>query len=76
MVKWYSLPSYMKKTGLSKKSILKMMEDGTLVHTTTDGGGKYLIKEEVSEEIIDLKAQLDKTNALLSKLCAHMGVKP
>lgn len=75
MVKWYSLPAYMKKTGLSKKSVLKMMDQGALVYTMTDGGGKYLIKEEVSEELIDLKKELDRINEMLLKLCNHMGVK-
>jgi excisionase family DNA binding protein len=75
MVKWHTLPQFMKKTGLSRKSIMKMIEEGELVYTMTDGEGRYLIKEEVNEELLELKKELDVTKGILLKLCAHMGVK-
>lgn len=70
--KWLSINEYAKETGLSRSAISKLIEEKELIATTTDGGGKVLIKVELSDdklhhEILALKAQV-------SRLCKHLGV--
>lgn len=71
--KWLSISEYSKETGLSRSAIAKLIEEKELIATTTDGGGKVLIKVELSDN--KLHEEIDFLKNQLEKLCKHLGVR-
>lgn len=74
-VKWLTIAQYSKMTGLSRESVKKMMDAGEIIWTTTDGGGKALIKHEENEEIASLKNDLSILTGKVEQLMKHLGVR-
>lgn len=74
MVKWMSIPEYTKKTGLSRNNILRMIDKGELIATTTDGGEQLRIKAESDPELDRLNDQINQANDMIRMLCDHLGV--
>ncbi len=75
MIKWVSIPEYTKKTGLSRGTILKMIESGELIATETDGGGQLRVQMMSDPELDRLNKQLEETHELVKMLCSHLGIK-
>ena len=75
MIKWMSIPEYSKKTGLGRGVIVKMIESGELIATTTEGGGQLRIKAESDPELDRLNEQVTEMNNRLEMLCNHLGLK-
>lgn len=75
MIKWMSIPEYTKQTGLSRGTILKMIESGDLTAATTEGGAQLRIKTESDPELDRLNQQISENNELLKQLCKHLGIK-
>jgi len=75
MTKWYSVAEYSKKTGMCKSTIHSKIASGELEYSTTEGGGKYLIRYETNDELLELKDELAETKLILLRLCAHLGIK-
>lgn len=71
--KWLSINEYAKETGLSRPAITKLIEQKELTATTTDGGGKVLIKVELSDD--KLHQEINILKSQLEKLCKHLGVR-
>jgi len=74
MIKWLSIPEYTKQTGLSRGTILNMIENGDLIATTTDGGAQLRIKAESDPELDRLNERVKENNELLKQLCKHLGI--
>jgi len=75
MIKWVSIPEYTKQTGLSRGTILKMIESGELIATETDGGGQLRVQLMSDPELDRLNKQLEETHELVKMLCSHLGIK-
>ena len=75
MVKWMSIPEYTRKTGLSRNTILKLVEKGELITTTTENGGQLRIKAESDPELDKLNEEIRKANRMMRQLCEHLGIQ-
>jgi len=75
LIKWLSIPEYSKMTGLSRANINKLIEEGEIVATETDGGGQVRIKYEENSEFLELKDKLNNLESIITKLSNHFGVK-
>jgi len=74
-IKWLTISQYGKMTGLSRESVKKMMDENELIWTTTDGGGKVLIKFEENEDISGLKNEISVLTGKVEQLMKHLGVR-
>ena len=72
-IKWVTIPQYQKMTNLGRPNINKLIEDGDLVSTKTEGG-QVRIKVEEQKELEDLRMELQEHKNLLKSLCTHLGV--
>lgn len=75
MVKHYTIPEYQRKTGASRAAIEKMMADGILNFTKSEGGRvTYLIVAE-NEEFNALRSEILDLKKMVSILMAHLGAR-
>jgi excisionase family DNA binding protein len=72
-IKWVTIPQYQKMTNLGRPNINKLIDDGDLVATRTEGG-QVRIKVEEQKELEDLRMELQEQKRLLKSLCTHLGV--
>lgn len=72
-IKWVTIPEYQRMTNLGRPNINKLIEDGDLVTTRTEGG-QVRIKIEEHEELEELRFLLEEQKRLLKSLCTHLGV--
>lgn len=71
--KWMSMTEYQRETGLGRLAVQALIEKGQLIATTTDGGGKILIKVELKDDTIHKEVEM--LRGQIDKLCRHLGVK-
>jgi excisionase family DNA binding protein len=74
MIKWLSIPEYSKMTGLSRANINKLIDEGNIIATETEGGGQIRIKYEENSEFLELKKELKYQRELLERLSKHLGL--
>jgi len=72
-IKWVTIPQYQKMTNLGRPNINKLIDDGDLVTTRTEGG-QVRIKVEEQKELEELRFELEEQKRLLKSLCTHLGV--
>lgn len=72
-VKWVTIPEYQKMTNLGRPNINKLIDDGDLVTTRTEGG-QVRIKIEEQKELEAIMLELEEHKRLLKSLCKHLGV--
>jgi excisionase family DNA binding protein len=72
--KFLTIPQYQKESGLSRKTIMKMIESGELIAVQTDGG-QQRIKVDIHPEIVAMRAEMEQMRGLLDNLCTHLGVR-
>lgn len=74
-IKWVTIPEYQRMTNLGRQNINKLIDDGDLVATRTEGG-QIRIKVEEQKEFVELAKRMDRLEHMLDQLCRHLGVKP
>ncbi len=74
-IKWVTIPQYQKMTNLGRPNINKLIDDGDLVATRTEGG-QIRIKVEEQKEFEELAKRMNRLEHMLDQLCRHLGVKP
>jgi excisionase family DNA binding protein len=62
-------------TNLGRPNINKLIDDGDLVATRTEGG-QIRIKVEEQKEFEELAKRMERLEQMLDQLCRHLGVKP
>jgi len=72
-IKWVSGREYCRLTGISRANVNKLIEEGRLTHTETEGG-QIRIMIEGNEDVLTLKEELDEAKEMLRLLCKHLGV--
>ena len=73
MIKWLTMPKYVKQSGLSKEMVLQLIEKGDITAERTEGG-HWRIKIEENPEILELKEEIGQLTDLVTTLCRHLGV--
>jgi hypothetical protein len=61
-------------TNLGRQNINKLIDDGDLVATRTEGG-QIRIKVETMPELEELANKMDRLEQMITQLCKHLGVK-
>lgn len=73
-IKWVTIPEYQRMTNLGRQNINKLIDDGDLVATRTEGG-QIRIKVEELKELEELARKLDRLEQMIMQLCKHLGVR-
>jgi DNA-binding transcriptional MerR regulator len=70
-----SVKEYAKETGLSERAVRDLIKNNLVVYTTTNGGGKFLIKVDNNNELELLKQKIEQIISLVEILNKHLGVQ-
>ena len=74
MIIWVNVTEYCRRTGHSRKYVLKQIEEGSIIAVKEYEGGFYKVKYETHEDILEsVLEKLDKMEEKLDKLSQHFG---
>lgn len=75
MIDWISKEEYAKATKKTPAKVQRLIDEGLLEAKLTDGGGKWMVKVEKNEDVLELLRIVKDLDARVNKLASHLGLK-
>lgn len=75
MIDWMSKSKFAKLNNKSVNEVQRMIDEGLLEATLTDGGGKWMIKVEKNEDMQTLFKVIEDLSLRVERLSNHLGIR-